>query len=195
VRRWETSEGLPVRRHGHAKQDTVFAYRHELEAWSPWRSPQNRSRSRTKYADPIRLRPLPAVAFSNAYLVEHDAITRTMHCYIAGARAGDGSLMRPAFHDGATISGYCQGVEYGGSVEHVFQWIDGNGPAPHIQVHFARIEVVETIAVVHLEVRNWSGKLAGANAHASDVFTLLKRDGEWKITHKLFHWHEQEGRQ
>jgi len=84
-----------------------------------------------------------------------------MHCYIAGARAGDGSLMRPAFHDGATISGYCQGVEYGGSVEHVFQWIDGNGPAPHIQVHFARIEVVETIAVVHLEVRNWSGKLAG----------------------------------
>ncbi len=32
VRRWETSEGLPVRRHGHAKQDTVFAYRHELEA-------------------------------------------------------------------------------------------------------------------------------------------------------------------
>lgn len=99
-----------------------------------------------------------------------------MHCYIGGARAGDGSLMRPAFHDGATISGYCQGVEYGGSVEHVFQWIDGNGTAPHIQVHFARIEVVETIAMVHLEVRNWSGKLAGANAHASDVFTLLKQN-------------------
>ena len=26
----------------------------------------------------------------NAYLTEHDAITRTMHSYIAGARAGDG---------------------------------------------------------------------------------------------------------
>ena len=46
-------------------------------------------------------------------------------------------------------------------------------------------------AVVHLEVQRWSGKLAGANARASDVFTLLKWNGEWKITHKLFHWHDQ----
>jgi hypothetical protein len=28
-------------------------------------------------------------------------------------------------------------------------------------------------------------------ARASDVFTLLKWNGEWKITHKLFHWHDQ----
>ena len=44
---------------------------------------------------------------------------------------------------------------------------------------------------MHLEVQRWSGKLAGANARASDVFTLLKWNGEWKITHKLFHWHER----
>jgi hypothetical protein len=47
------------------------------------------------------------------------------------------------------------------------------------------------LTVVHLEVQQWSGKLAGANARASDVFTLLKWNGEWKITHKLFHWHDQ----
>ena len=69
---------------------------------------------------------------ANRYLVEHDAISRTIDCYIAGARAGDGDLMRPAFHPSATISGYCQGVEYTGSVEHVFQWINENGPAPNI---------------------------------------------------------------
>jgi hypothetical protein len=34
VRRWEASEGLPVHRREHDKQDTVFAYRHEIEAWS-----------------------------------------------------------------------------------------------------------------------------------------------------------------
>jgi Putative lumazine-binding len=128
---------------------------------------------------------------ANAYLAEHDAITRTMHCYIAGARAGDGELMRPAFHPSATISGYCQGVEYSGSVEHVFQWVTANGPVPNINPRFARIEIIESIAVVHLEVQHWSGKLAGANARASDVFTLLKWNGEWKITHKLFHWHDQ----
>ena len=99
--------------------------------------------------------------------------------------------MRPAFHPSATISGYCQGVEYSGSVEHVFQWVTANGPAPNINPRFARIEIIETIAVVHLEVQHWSGKLAGANARASDVFTLLKCNDEWKITHKLFHWHDQ----
>jgi len=183
VRRWEANEGLPVHRREHEKQDTVFAYRHEIEAWS---------RSRTKCPGPSIIdegASLPAAKAANAYLVEHDAITRTMHCYVAGARAGDSDLMRPAFHPSATISGYCQGVEYTGSVEHVFQWIDENGPAPNITPRFARIEIIETIAVVHLEVEHWSGKLAGANARASDVFALLNCDGEWKITHKLFHWH------
>jgi hypothetical protein len=186
VRRWEASEGLPVHRREHEKQDTVFAYKHELEAWS---------RLRTKCSlDELAESPedFPAhKTTSNSYLAEHDAITRTMHCYIAGARAGEGDLMRPAFHPSATISGYCQGVEYSGSVEHVFQWIDANGPAPNIKPQFARIEIIETIAVVHLEVQGWSGKLAGTNARASDVFTLLKCDGEWKITHKLFHWHDR----
>jgi hypothetical protein len=186
VRRWEAQEGLPVHRREHEKQDTVFAYRHELETWS---------RLRTKLPAPVAdeaddSSPLRAVeSTSNAYLAEHDAITRTMHCYIAGARAGDAELMRPAFHAHATISGYCLGVEYSGSIEHVFKWIAENGPAPSIHPRFARIEIIESIAVVHLEVHGWTGKLVGATARASDVFTLLKIDGEWKITHKLFHWH------
>jgi hypothetical protein len=184
VRRWEAIEGLPVHRREHEKQDTVYAYRHEIEAWS---------RLRTKApgelpADDTSAQPVTPTG--NSYLAEHDAITRTMHCYIAGARAGDGDLMRPAFHPSATISGYCQGIEYSGSVEHVFQWVTANGPAPNISPRFARIEIIESIAVVHLEVQHWSGKLAGANARASDVFTLLKWNSAWKITHKLFHWHD-----
>jgi hypothetical protein len=186
VRRWEASEGLPVHRREHEKQDTVFAYKHEIAAWNRLRTKQPSLAITDEGGDPIAGKPA-----ANAYLVEHDAITRTMHCYIAGARAGDADLMRPAFHPSATISGYCQGVEYTGSVDHVFAWIDENGPAPHITPRFARIEIIETIAVVHLEVEHWSGKLAGANARASDVFTLLKCNGEWKITHKLFHWHDR----
>jgi hypothetical protein len=38
VRRWEASEGLPVHRREHEKQDTVFAYRHEIEAWGRLRT-------------------------------------------------------------------------------------------------------------------------------------------------------------
>src|SRR5512143_283725 len=33
VRRWEKSEGLPVHRHVHNRQSTVYAYRAELDAW------------------------------------------------------------------------------------------------------------------------------------------------------------------
>src|SRR5579863_9822370 len=159
VRRWEESEGLPVHRRGHEKQDTVFAFRHEIEAWS-------RSRTRCPGQESVEETDnLPSSgSLANAYLAEHDAITRTMHCYIAGARAGDSDIMRPAFHPSATISGFCQGVEYSGSVRHVFEWINQNGPAPNIEPRFARIEIIETIAVVHLEIQHWSGRLAGANA-------------------------------
>jgi len=33
VRRWEQTEGLPVYRHSHQKQSTVYAFRSELTAW------------------------------------------------------------------------------------------------------------------------------------------------------------------
>ncbi len=183
VRRWEASEGLPVHRRRHQKQDSVFAYRHELEAWR-----QRRIDAPLPETGPPPDRGVPSTV--NAYLLEHDAITRTMHCYIAAAREGNGELLRPACHPQATIAGFCQGVEYSGSMEHVFDWITANGPAPNIEPRFARIEIVESIAVVHLEVQRWSGKLLGSQARASDVFTLLRVNGEWKITHKVFHWQD-----
>ena len=33
ARRWEENENLPVRRHKHLKNNSVFAYTHELEQW------------------------------------------------------------------------------------------------------------------------------------------------------------------
>ena len=185
VRRWEAAEGLPVHRRGHQRQDTVFAYKHEIDVWSRKRTrPPGNPAKQPPVATEEPARP------AQGYLQEHDRITRVMHLYIAGARAGDASLMRPAFHPEATISGYCQGMEYSGSIDHVFEWIDANGPAPALDPRFARIEIVETIAIVHLEGQGWSGKLAGSVARTTDIFTLLHSNGEWKITHKLFHWHD-----
>ena len=193
VRRWESSEGLPVHRHGHRKQDTVFAHVDEIDRWVSRRTRRTvAARSRSPQSDNLTT---PEGAASsptrpNTYLAEHDSITRTIDCYIAGGRAGDSSIMRQAFHPEATMAGYCQGVEYSGSIEHLFDWITANGPAPTIKPRFARIEIVETIAIVHLEVQGWSGALAGSDSRISEVFTLLKRDGEWVITQKTFHWHD-----
>ena len=197
VRRWEVAEGLPVRRREHQKQDTVFAYSYEIDEWSTRRirkqlrptqiTPEQEFPRSDEAPSGSGLEKSPA---GNSYLAEHDAITRTIDLYVAGGRAGQGDLMRPAFHPEATIAGYCFGVEYSGSIEHLFRWINENGPAPKIEPRFARIEIFETIAIVHLEVQGWSGKLAGPSARISEVFTLLKRDGEWLITQKTFHWHQ-----
>jgi Tol biopolymer transport system component len=39
VQRWEKTEGLPVRRHLHDSLGSVYAYRHELDAWREGRQP------------------------------------------------------------------------------------------------------------------------------------------------------------
>ena len=124
----------------------------------------------------------------NSYATEHDAIVKTMQRYIDGGRAGKSDLMRPAFHPDASFIGFAGGKLYN-DVQQLFDFIDQNGPAPDIQPRFASIDILESIAVVRLEVENWSGKLFASDVHMSDVFTLLKTDEGWKITQKTFHWH------
>ena len=123
------------------------------------------------------------------YLTEYDAIKATMQQYTDGARAGKSQLMGPAFHPDATFVGYYRGTLFTGSAQQLFDWIDANGPAPAIEARFGSIEILESIAVVRLEVGKWSGKLAGSDVHMSDVFTLVKTPEGWKISQKTFHWH------
>ncbi len=128
----------------------------------------------------------------NGYLTEYDAIVKTIQHYIDGSRAGNSELMRPAFHTGASLVGYAGGNLLFGPAQQLFDWIDGNGPAPGIEPDFASIEILETIAIVRLEVKQWSGKHAGSGVHMSDLFNLVKTAEGWKISQKLFHWHSQE---
>jgi hypothetical protein len=124
----------------------------------------------------------------NAYSTDYDAIVKTIQHYIDGMRAGKSDLMRPGFRPDASFIGFAGGTLYD-NIQQLFDWIDQNGPAPDAQARFASIDVLESIAVVRLELENFSGKLAGSDVHMSDVFTLLKTDEGWKITQKTFHWH------
>jgi TolB-like protein len=45
VQRWEANEGLPVYRHQHSRQGSVYAYRSEIEVWWRNRAPSSRVRS------------------------------------------------------------------------------------------------------------------------------------------------------
>jgi hypothetical protein len=114
---------------------------------------------------------------------ENDAIAKTVQHYIDGARSGKGDDMKPAFHKDATIFGYAGTDLFGGPIQQLFDWNDENGPATELQAQIASIDLVDTVATVRLELDDWTG------SRFTDLFTLLKVDGEWKIMNKVFHLH------
>jgi len=116
-------------------------------------------------------------------LSEYDAITRTVETYINGGKSGRGADMKPAFHPDATIFGYIGPDLFAGPIQGLFDWNDQNGPAPDLKGRITSIDIIETVATVRLELGNWTGH------RFTDLFTLLKVDGEWKIMNKVFHLH------
>ena len=114
---------------------------------------------------------------------ERDAIANVVQHYLNGAKSGKGADMKPAFHEDATIFGYVGGELFAGPIQKLFDWNDENGPATGLQSRIAGIDVAGTVATVRLELDNWTGH------RFTDLFTLLKVDGEWKIMNKVFHLH------
>ncbi len=114
---------------------------------------------------------------------EHEAIAEVVQHYIDGARSGKGDDMKPAFHEDATIFGYAGDDLFAGPIQLLFDWNDNNGPASELEARIANIDLTGTVATVRLELDNWSG------SRFTDLFTLLKVDGEWKIINKVFHVH------
>lgn len=120
---------------------------------------------------------------SPATVTEFDAIAATVQHYLDGAISGSGDTMKPAFHEGATISGYIGPDLFAGPIQQLFDWNDGNGPAADLQAEIAGVDVTGSVATVRLELDNWTGH------RFTDMFTMLKVDGEWKIINKVFHLH------
>ena len=117
---------------------------------------------------------------------EYDAITEIVQHYIDSARSGSGGDMKAAFHEDATIFGYAGDYLFAGPIQQLFDWNDGNGPAAGLRARIASIDLIDTAATVRLELENWTGH------RFTDLFTLLKFDGKWKITNKVFHLHDED---
>jgi hypothetical protein len=118
---------------------------------------------------------------------QHDEILKTLQLYIDGSKQGKSELMRPAFHPQASFFGYA-GDQLAVGTEFLFDWIDRNEPAPGIEPRVMSVDILESIAVVRLEVANWSGELAGSGVRMSDLFTFLRMPEGWTIIQKAFHW-------
>ena len=120
---------------------------------------------------------------SNNNVSEYNVIAKVVQHYIDGAKSGRGDDMKPAFHQDATIFGYVGEDLFAGPIKQLFAWNDENGPATELQARIASIDLIGTVATVRLALENWTGH------RYTDLFTMLKVDGEWKIMNKVFHLH------
>jgi hypothetical protein len=114
---------------------------------------------------------------------ERAAVARTIQTYVDGGKSGKSADMKPAFYDGATIYGYIGPDLLGGPIQSLFDWVDANSPATALQSNITNIDIESTIATARVELDNWSGH------KFTDMFTLLKTDGQWKIISKVFYLH------
>lgn len=116
---------------------------------------------------------------------DRDAIMRTIQTYIDGGKSGKSADMKPAFHNGATIYGYIGPDLFGGPIQALFDWVDENDPATELKSNITNIDIEGTIATARVELDNWTGH------KFTDMFTLLKTDGEWQIISKVFYLHPE----
>ncbi len=112
-----------------------------------------------------------------------EAISSVIQTYAEGGRKGDAAIMRPAFRDDATIHGYLGGGLLAGPIHILFDWVTESPPAPDLEANIVNVDLAETVATARVEIIGWLGH------HFTDQFTLLKENGAWTITSKVFHTH------
>jgi hypothetical protein len=131
-----------------------------------------------------------AVPTTASYIADYNAITAVMNTYNEAVRTGKSETMQASFHPAATFFGYYKGQLFAGPCQILFDWVDGNGPARDVRIIQASVEIHNTIASVRLEMENLTGKLSVPEGLTlSDLFQLIKIEGQWKISQKSFHWH------
>jgi len=110
-----------------------------------------------------------------------EAISSVIQTYVEGGRKGDASIMKHAFRENATIHGHTEGGLLAGPIQLMFDYIDENPPAPDLAAKIVNIDLANTVATARVELTNWLG------TRYTDQFTLLKENGAWTITSKVFH--------
>jgi hypothetical protein len=112
-------------------------------------------------------------------------IQSLMLTYVEGGRSGDNELLRPLFHELATICGHVGPDLFAGPIAMFYDWHAENGPASDLEVGRIDIDCEGTAASVRVELDNWTGH------RFTDFFTLVKIDGQWQIMSKVFYLHPE----
>ncbi len=122
-----------------------------------------------------------AVSKSEENQNDIEAISSVIQTYAEGGTKGDAAMMKRAFRKNATIHGYIGGGLLAGPIQMLFDWVTENPPVPDLEAKIANIDLAETVATARVEITDWLG------FRFTDQFTLLKENGAWTITSKVFH--------
>ncbi len=114
---------------------------------------------------------------------EYKAIEKALQPYIESARTGDGKLSRSAFYDHAHIVGSIAGTFYNMNADDFGGAVTEGGPSNEVKSHIAWIDISGPAAAAKVEFVDWGG------LRFTDFFVLYKKDGEWKISGKVYDTH------
>jgi len=114
---------------------------------------------------------------------EYGAIAAALQPYIDSASTGDGAGMRRVWFDHARIVGTLDGQPMNMDPDAFCKLIDEAGGSPEAQARIVSIDCAGNAASARVEFLGWAG------ARFTDFFVLSKRDGEWKISGKVFDAH------
>ena len=125
----------------------------------------------------------PQVSESAERQRDIEAVSSLIRTYAEGGRKGDAAILKPVFRETATIHGYIAGSLIAGPIQLLLDWVADNPPASDLQANIVDIDLAHTVATARVEITGWLG------FRFTDQFTLLKEDGAWTITSKVFHTH------
>ncbi len=84
VQRWEREENLPVHRHLHRKQGTVYAYKSELDSWLAQRQPESEVKRRAPARVMLAVLPFENLSADSTQDYFSDGLTEEMIARLGG---------------------------------------------------------------------------------------------------------------
>lgn len=110
---------------------------------------------------------------------EYVGIARAVEYYFEAGRKGDSSYMKKVFLPEANIYYTRDGRVAGGSIQNLYDMVEGKPSPTEIVYSIAGIDVAGSIATVRLEIADWAGRTY------TDMFTMIKDGDDWKIASKV----------
>ncbi len=114
---------------------------------------------------------------------DFEAVKSALNKYLEAGKQGKSSVLRPAVYRDAIMYSAAGGKVEGGSIDALFDYLDGNPAAPEIEAEITAVDIAGNIAYVKVESDKWHG------ARYTDMFLLVKEGNDWKILTKVFHTH------